>query len=394
MKKIFTLLIIILSFVFVYNIIMNNSNVNEDLSNNDIDTSNLVSKDEFEKLKNDLSNSNTNIIECEFLPNELNSNTIYKVSPVHTPIPVNGSFDFTNVYFNTDLSTDEIIDILSSLNYYSSDPDMPILMYCLNCIVLSDGEEPIPSLAFIHDPTTGLYAIVSLLTESIIFKNQLVDEENNPIFNSMFGGFGSEGDYIGLNEIEILRLSYFLNAMSLDMGTNIVTLNNSNLDVFGNDFNNNILKDFISCTSFENNNVLYYYSNGIDLVSLNNISSIKKIQFSSLDSLYNWLIYNHNKVIKLNLYSALILTQPCILSFSGCDVGNDNGLFYFGFINGVKNISTNGTNTIRTLTFYPDHYLDQSVNFTSENNISGGASGSHNQEYVDSYLLNFEIIYY
>ena len=170
MKKVFTLLIIILSFVFVYNIIMNNSNINEDLSNNDIDTSNLVSKDEFEKLKNDLSNSNTNIIECESLPNELNSNTIYKVSPEHTPIPVNGSFDFTNVYFNTDLSTDEIIDILSNLNYYSDDPDTSINVYCLNCFVLSDGEEPIPSLIFINDPTTGLYAIFSITTPRIIHK--------------------------------------------------------------------------------------------------------------------------------------------------------------------------------------------------------------------------------
>lgn len=392
MKKVFTLLIIILSFVFVYNIIMNNSNINEDLSNNDIDTSNLVSKDEFEKLKNDLSNSNTNIIECEFLPNELNSNTIYKVSPLHTPIPVNGFFDFTNVYFNTNLSTDEIIDILSSLNYYSSDPDLPVLMYCLNCIVLSDGEEPIPSLAFIHDPTTGLYAIISLLTESILFTNQFINEEYNSLVYSMFAR--TPVDYIGLNEIEILRLYYFLDVMSADMGTNIVNLNNSNLDVFGNDFNNNILKDFISCTSFDNNNVVYYYFNGIDLISLNNSSSFKKIQFSTLDSLYNWLIYNHNKVIKLNLYSALIVTQPYILSFSGCDVGIYNNLLYFGFINGSKNLSTNGTNTFRTLTFFSDYYLDQTVNFTNNNDISGGSSGSHNQEYIDSYLLKFEIIYY
>lgn len=275
MKKIFTLLIIILSFVFVYNIIIKDSNINDDLNNNDIDTSNLVSKDEFEKLKNDFYSSNkSNFIECSELPSELKKDSYYKVVPIQekTPVPWIGNCDFNNLNINNSLSNEEVDSILSKLTFYdfsSFNPDLSnfnsLKFYILNFISVP-GVLEAPSVMILTDTNTGLYCILSNLIDSIFFySNQYINSEiNSDIYSLM----GVEYNSIGFNHLAFIELEIFVNNVIAEYNTSIFNVDNNGLDCLGNESNNNILTDIINYSPFIDLSPKYYFYDGSNIIDL------------------------------------------------------------------------------------------------------------------------------
>lgn len=293
MKKIFTLLIIILSFVFVYNIIIKDSNNNDDLNNNDIDTSNLVSKDEFETLKNDFYSSNkSNFIECSELPSKLKEDSYYKVVPIQEkiPIPWIGNCDFNNFNINSSLSNEEVDSVLSKLTFYdfsSVDPNLSnfnsLKFYVLNFISVPRVLEA-PSLMILTDINTGLYCILSNLIEStVIYSNQYINSEIN---SDIYSFFDVEYNSVGFNQLAITELEIFVNNVVAEYNTSIFNVNNNGLDYFGNESNNNILTDIINYCPFVDLSPKYYFYDGFNIIDLYTSSNSISISttYQNIDS--------------------------------------------------------------------------------------------------------------
>lgn len=295
MKKIFTLLIIILSFVFVYNVIIKDSNINDDLNNNNpnIDTSNLVSKEEFDEFKNGLFDSNkSNFIECSELPSELKKDSYYKVVPIQEkiPFPWIGNCDFNNININNSLSNEEVDSILSKLTFYdisSLEPELSnfnsLKFYILNFISVP-GVLEAPSLMILTDTNTGLYCILSNLIDSIfIYSNQYINSEIN---SDIYSFMGVEYNSTGFNQLAITELEIFVNNVIAEYNTSIFNVNNNGLDYLGNETNNNILSDIINYCPFIDLSPKYYFYDGFNIIDLYTSSNSISISttYQNIDS--------------------------------------------------------------------------------------------------------------
>lgn len=360
MKKVFTLLIIILSFVFVYNIIINNSNINEDLSNNDIDTSNLVSKDEFEKLKNDLSNSNTNIIDCEVLPLEGVSDSIYRLKKTPNYVPNTNNILIENLWFNYSLSCFEVVSIIESanLNWYSG--------------------------SIFGENDWDFYPICSFITKEKNFLNLWFKEVQ--LFLLLFR-----------NNIKNYYTLVFMDPTSMDELCIFNSYNNEgwkyNLDFSVDSYsiteingliigqNNDQLSGLITTNNIFNEYFDYYIFNENSFTSLT--SFYNKISFNEFSSLYYWLFGNFKKVKSFNL-TTILTTFYCSSFFYDVDDKVFCSSCYFTLDD------INNTPTFGGIFIYEDCIIIEYKIISG-----GGTTFTFDQTYLDTYFyLDIDIEYF